>query len=87
MAVKSATMAVRQLASATRPGTGRARFSKRASGALIGSAQSEHLIDGVQVQPFPVYPDDRGYFLEVQRFGVGPDRAPSPRPPPKSPPR
>jgi dTDP-4-dehydrorhamnose 3,5-epimerase len=41
-------------------------------GALIGSPKSEQLIDGVQVHPFPIHPDDRGYFLEVQRFGVGP---------------
>jgi dTDP-4-dehydrorhamnose 3,5-epimerase len=40
-------------------------------GALIGSPQSPHLIEGVKVQPFPIHPDDRGYFLEVQRIGVG----------------
>ena len=40
-------------------------------GALIGSAQSPDLIDGVRIQPLPLYPDDRGYFLEVQRFGQG----------------
>jgi len=40
-------------------------------GAVIGSPDSAELIDGVRVQPFSVYPDDRGYFLEVQRMGRG----------------
>ena len=39
--------------------------------AVIGSADSKDLIAGVLVQPFPVYPDDRGYFLEVHRMGAG----------------
>ena len=38
-------------------------------GSVIGSPQSPDLIAGVRVQPFPLYPDDRGYFLEVQRVG------------------
>ncbi|MGA2114420.1 MAG: dTDP-4-dehydrorhamnose 3,5-epimerase family protein [Bryobacteraceae bacterium] len=41
-------------------------------GALIGSPESPHLMAGVKVAPFSVYPDDRGYFLEVQRMGRGP---------------
>lgn len=40
-------------------------------GALIGKPDSPDLIEGVRVQPFPIYPDDRGYFLEVQRIGRG----------------
>lgn len=40
-------------------------------GAIIQSADSKHLIDGVKVQPYPVFPDDRGYFLEVLRIGNG----------------
>ena len=40
-------------------------------GALIGSPDSTELIDGVRIQPLTVYPDDRGYFLEVQRMGRG----------------
>jgi dTDP-4-dehydrorhamnose 3,5-epimerase len=40
-------------------------------GAVIGSAQSPSLIAGVRVQPLPLHPDDRGYFLEVQRMGQG----------------
>jgi dTDP-4-dehydrorhamnose 3,5-epimerase len=43
----------------------------RGIGALIGAPDSRDLIEGVRVQPFPIYPDDRGYFLEVQRIGRG----------------
>jgi dTDP-4-dehydrorhamnose 3,5-epimerase len=38
-------------------------------GSVIVSPQSPDLIKGVRVQPFSLYPDDRGYFLEVQRIG------------------
>jgi dTDP-4-dehydrorhamnose 3,5-epimerase len=41
-------------------------------GAVILSPDSPGLISGVVAQPFPIYPDDRGYFLEVQRIGRGP---------------
>ena len=40
-------------------------------GSVIGSPDSKELIEGVRVQPFSVFPDDRGYFLEVQRMGRG----------------
>jgi dTDP-4-dehydrorhamnose 3,5-epimerase len=40
-------------------------------GAVIGRVDSPDLIDGVRLAPFAVYPDDRGYFLEVQRIGQG----------------
>lgn len=40
-------------------------------GAVVLSPASKDLIDGVRVQPAPVYPDDRGYFLEIQRIGQG----------------
>ncbi len=40
-------------------------------GAVIGSPTSADLIAGVRVQPLTLYPDDRGYFMEVQRFGRG----------------
>ncbi|HWC96063.1 MAG TPA: dTDP-4-dehydrorhamnose 3,5-epimerase family protein [Candidatus Sulfopaludibacter sp.] len=40
-------------------------------GALIGKPDSPDLIAGVRVQPLAVFPDDRGYFLEVQRMGHG----------------
>lgn len=38
-------------------------------GSVIQAPQSEQLIDGVRVRPFPLWPDDRGYFLEVMRSG------------------
>jgi dTDP-4-dehydrorhamnose 3,5-epimerase len=40
-------------------------------GSVIGAVDSPQLIAGVRVQPIAVYPDDRGYFLEVQRMGHG----------------
>ncbi len=40
-------------------------------GAVIGSPDSRELIDGVRIQPLSLHPDDRGYFLEVQRLGHG----------------
>jgi len=43
----------------------------RSLGALIFSPDSPDLIAGVRVQPYPIYPDDRGYFLEIQRIGCG----------------
>jgi dTDP-4-dehydrorhamnose 3,5-epimerase len=40
-------------------------------GHIIGAPASQDLIDGVRIQALPVHPDDRGYFLEVQRIGHG----------------
>jgi dTDP-4-dehydrorhamnose 3,5-epimerase len=40
-------------------------------GAVILAPDSPHLIAGVRVAPFAVHPDDRGYFLEVQRMTRG----------------
>lgn len=40
-------------------------------GKLISSATSPDLIDGVQVSPMQLWPDDRGYFMEVARLGKG----------------
>jgi dTDP-4-dehydrorhamnose 3,5-epimerase len=40
-------------------------------GNVILSPESPDLIDGVRVQPLAIFPDDRGYFLEVQRMGRG----------------
>lgn len=40
-------------------------------GSVIFRPDSPDLIHGVRVMPFPVFPDDRGFFLEVQRFGRG----------------
>jgi len=40
-------------------------------GKVILAPDSKDLIAGVRVQPYPVWPDDRGYFLEVARLGQG----------------
>lgn len=40
-------------------------------GDIILSPDSPKLIDGVCVHPYPIWPDDRGYFLEVIRGGKG----------------
>jgi dTDP-4-dehydrorhamnose 3,5-epimerase len=40
-------------------------------GALIQAPGSPHLIAGVTVAPYALWPDDRGYFLEVLRMEQG----------------
>jgi dTDP-4-dehydrorhamnose 3,5-epimerase len=40
-------------------------------GKVILAPSSPDLIEGVRIQPFPVWPDDRGYFLEVARLQQG----------------
>src|SRR5215204_2856646 len=40
-------------------------------GWLIASTASDKLIDGVRVEPQPLWPDDRGHFIEVLRVGHG----------------
>lgn len=40
-------------------------------GKVILAPDSPDLIDGVEITPFKLWPDDRGYFLEVARFGQG----------------
>jgi dTDP-4-dehydrorhamnose 3,5-epimerase len=44
---------------------------ERGLGNVITAIDSPNLIAGVRVLPFPIFPDDRGFFLEVQRFGRG----------------
>jgi dTDP-4-dehydrorhamnose 3,5-epimerase len=41
----------------------------RGIGALIRQPDSADLIEGVRLQPCALWPDDRGYFLEVGRSG------------------
>jgi dTDP-4-dehydrorhamnose 3,5-epimerase len=40
-------------------------------GAVIGRVDSPDLIAGVRLQAYSVYPDDRGFFMEIQRIGHG----------------
>jgi dTDP-4-dehydrorhamnose 3,5-epimerase len=43
-------------------------------GSIIRAADSADLIPGVQVHPYDLWPDDRGYFLEILRMRQGPAR-------------
>ena len=43
----------------------------RGIGNVILKPDAEALIPGVKVFPYMVWPDDRGYFLEVARIGQG----------------
>jgi dTDP-4-dehydrorhamnose 3,5-epimerase len=45
--------------------------SEKGIGDVILAPDSPKLIDGVKVAAFPLWPDDRGYFLEVMRLGQG----------------
>lgn len=40
-------------------------------GNVILKSDAEQLIPGVRVIPYALWPDDRGYFLEVARMGQG----------------
>jgi dTDP-4-dehydrorhamnose 3,5-epimerase len=40
-------------------------------GTVIRSLDATGLIEGVRLRPYDVWPDDRGYFLEVIRMGQG----------------
>ncbi|HUQ94832.1 MAG TPA: dTDP-4-dehydrorhamnose 3,5-epimerase family protein [Bryobacteraceae bacterium] len=40
-------------------------------GTVILKPDAPELIDDVAVEPFPLWPDDRGYFLEIARMGNG----------------
>jgi dTDP-4-dehydrorhamnose 3,5-epimerase len=44
---------------------------KKGIGSIIASPAAANLIEGVRVQPIALWPDDRGFFLEVQRIGQG----------------
>ena len=70
MAGKASELSVRRLASLGTLELGIPECSK-GLGTLIGSPDAAGLIAGVRVQPFAIYPDDRGYFLEVNRTGRG----------------
>jgi dTDP-4-dehydrorhamnose 3,5-epimerase len=44
---------------------------ERGIGTVILSPDNGGLISGVEINPFALWPDDRGYFLEVARLGQG----------------
>jgi dTDP-4-dehydrorhamnose 3,5-epimerase len=43
----------------------------KGTGSLIFAVDSPELIEGVEIQASKLWPDDRGYFLEVFRSGQG----------------
>ena len=45
--------------------------NEKGLGKIIGTIDSPDLIEGLRLDRLTVHPDDRGYFLEVQRFGRG----------------
>jgi dTDP-4-dehydrorhamnose 3,5-epimerase len=45
---------------------------QRGIGQVISAPNGAGLIDGVALNTFPLWSDDRGYFLEVMRAGNGP---------------
>ena len=40
-------------------------------GSVIFKTDSPQLIAGVRIEAVALWPDDRGYFMEIQRLGVG----------------
>lgn len=44
---------------------------RKGIGDLITKPDSAQRIDGVQVEPYSLWPDDRGYFTEIIRLGQG----------------
>jgi len=47
------------------------RRSEKTLGKIIARHDSADLIDGVKIEPLQVYPDDRGFFMELARLGKG----------------
>jgi dTDP-4-dehydrorhamnose 3,5-epimerase len=47
------------------------RRSVKSLGNIISKPISPDLIDGVQIEPLQIYPDDRGFFTELARLGKG----------------
>ena len=47
------------------------RRDAKTQGKFIARADSPDLIEGVQIAPLAVYPDDRGFFTELARLGKG----------------
>jgi dTDP-4-dehydrorhamnose 3,5-epimerase len=43
----------------------------RGIGDVVASTSAATLIEGVQVRPYSIWQDDRGYFLEAMRAGCG----------------
>ena len=48
-----------------------ARRSAKTLGKIIARPDSPDLIEGIQIEPLQIYPDDRGFFCELARLGKG----------------
>jgi dTDP-4-dehydrorhamnose 3,5-epimerase len=40
-------------------------------GSIVRASSDKAVIEGVKIEPYALFPDDRGYFLEVARMGQG----------------
>lgn len=47
------------------------RRTEKTLGNIVTKPDSAGLIDGVQIEPLQIYPDDRGFFTELARLGKG----------------
>ncbi|HXM94071.1 MAG TPA: dTDP-4-dehydrorhamnose 3,5-epimerase family protein [Candidatus Dormibacteraeota bacterium] len=47
------------------------RRAEKTLGKIIATSDSSDLIDGVRIESLQVYPDDRGFFMELARLGKG----------------
>ena len=45
--------------------------NQKGIGSIILKPDSPELIEDVKIQPFTLYPDDRGYFMEIHRLRQG----------------
>jgi dTDP-4-dehydrorhamnose 3,5-epimerase len=45
--------------------------NEKGIGTIIRSGSDQGLIEGIQIEAFPLHPDDRGYFLEIARLQQG----------------
>ena len=48
-----------------------ARTNESGISNIIRGPKAEGLIAGVTLEPYTLFPDDRGYFLEIARLGQG----------------
>jgi dTDP-4-dehydrorhamnose 3,5-epimerase len=47
------------------------RRTEKTIGKIIAKPDSIDLIEGVKIEPLEIYPDDRGFFMELARLGKG----------------
>jgi dTDP-4-dehydrorhamnose 3,5-epimerase len=48
-----------------------ARRTAKTLGKIIAQPNSPDLIEGIRIEALQIYPDDRGFFCELARFGKG----------------